>query len=125
MSLNEIGCTTPFGKSLDKVCTDQEKAKKALKIYENGFTNTSCLYPCKHLASFTLTVDTVEDENEVRPLPIFFKKYLPVNTSKCSYTLLDLYAALGGYMGLFLGISIFQIKDGFAFFIRKVLDFEK
>lgn len=41
---------------------------------------------------------------------------------KTMYTWIDLFAALGGYLGSFLGVSLFHLRDGFAFILRKVIN---
>lgn len=66
-----------------------------------------------------MSSDTKWTGNASRYVIIAFPKYIKLNTSRYSYTLLDLFANIGGYIGLFLGLSIFQIKDGVGFIIKK------
>ena len=40
-----------------------------------------------------------------------FPKYVRVSSSYYSYNLLELLAEVGGYVGLFLGVSIIQISS--------------
>ena len=117
--MKNLGCTTLFGKNYENTCTNETKAKEAMEIFKQETKNSSCLFPCKFLASFTATVDSSESEDG-RKLRIFFKEYVQTITVKCTYDELDLEAAVGGFVGLFLGISIFQIKDGLIFIIRKL-----
>ena len=129
--MKKVGCTTPFGISLDKVCTDGVKAKMASDMYRHGVWNTSCLLPCKHLANFVLTSDTLEKpengpgmEEELPQwqlgIDFYFKSYLQKSTVKCTYDELDLYAAVGGFMGMFLGASILQTKDLLVFIFKQL-----
>ena len=47
-----------------------------------------------------------------------FDKYVKVTKVKRSYTELELLAELGGYVGLFLGISVFHLSQA----VDKILD---
>ena len=42
-------------------------------------------------------------------LRLYFEKYIQVSTSRWAYGWLELLAEVGGYFGLFLGVSINQI----------------
>lgn len=120
--MDNFGCTTPYGRDLDHICKNSTKAEKAFEFMINEYqaSNLSCLYPCRYLSNFIVTYD--EEENEWdRQVKFNFKQFGQIYTTKCTYTALDLYAALGGYVGLFLGISLFNIKDGFAYLIQKVV----
>ena len=120
--MNIFGCTTPFGRSLENVCTNETKAKMAKELYYNLSTNTNCLYPCKQLSNFILKTDHPPKFHlSSKLLEIVFKKYFQTSASKCIYDGLDLFSAVGGFMGLFLGASIYQIKNGFSFLIRRFM----
>ena len=101
----------------------------AKELYYYMYTNSSCLYPCKQLSNFILKTDhiakdtpnTMDHQSGKKFLTLFFKKYFQANASKCIYDGLDLFSAVGGFMGLFLGDSIYQIKDGISFLIRKFM----
>ena len=56
---------------------------------------------------------------EDRTLNIFFREYIRKSETIYTYTALDLFAAVGGYMGLFLGYSIFQLSDLISFIFQK------
>ena len=47
-----------------------------------------------------------------------FNKYIEVINAEYSYTELELLAEFGGYVGLFLGMSLFHLADLFD----KILD---
>ena len=117
--MENLGCTSLFGEDLENICTNETKAKKAQDILFMENVNSTCLYPCKFLASFNGKVDSF-DYSERRQLLFYFRKFLQTTKVKCTYDELDLEAAVGGFVGLFLGISIYQIKDGLAYIIRKI-----
>ena len=68
-----------------------------------------CLYPCKFTKSLWTDLTAISDPN----VYLEFSKFITKKTSRYSYSALELLAEFGGYMGLFLGISVFQLKDGF------------
>ena len=52
-----VGCTVPFFQNKEHVCTDVEKARKALVIYKRiipkrNFKN--CLQPCNYLKAYLI-----------------------------------------------------------------------
>ena len=117
----EIGCKTPFQNDLDKVCNDSIKGKSALQAFSKAMGDYEvCPYPCKYLSSFTITWDYHTSESESRQVTLVYRDLIKVNTAKITYSGVDLFAAIGGYIGLFLGLSIFQIKDGVGFILRKI-----
>ena len=120
-SLDKLDCTTPFANNLDKICINETKAKLASKLYFKVHSSSSCMYPCKHLAHFNMKVNSNTNRKNSTSLRFFFKQYIQTSTSKCTYDFLDLFAAVGGFLGLFLGFSIFEFKDGVTFLVRKWL----
>ena len=73
--------------------------------------------PCKFLGNFIL----VEKQNSFpERLVIQLNSAVQKIESKYSYQFLDLFADLGGYLGIFLGYSLFQLKDAIAYLMRKI-----
>ena len=120
-TLEEVGCTTPYGNDLENICETEEKAKKAWAIYKEENINISCLYPCTYLSNFSRKKSVIAAKNGTRDLYIGYGEYIQKNVSSCTYSGLDLFAAVGGYVGLFLGISILHISDCFSLVLRKLL----
>ena len=119
--MDSVGCTTPFDKNLESICTDSSLAKEAMKIYKKEHKNPSCLIPCKFLNRFAkFTNILMERKDNTRLLVVSFKKYISKSKAFLTYSGLDLFAAVGGYVGLCLGFSILDIRNGFSFVIRKV-----
>ena len=110
--MEKVGCTTPFGFNLNNICTDQNLGKEATKMYEDFFyqnKNTKeCLYPCSFL-NIMLTPQELRHNNSNRT-SFFFEEYIKVSTSYFAYTELELLAELGGYVGLFMGLSVFDLR---------------
>ena len=105
----------PFGINIDNICIDQNQSQNAMELYQDlfnhRFTIKKCSYPCKFIKTFV----TGEQLNmwDHQGLTFMFNKFIKTSKSQYSYGLLELLAEFGGYVGLFLGISVFQLKDGF------------
>ena len=90
---------------------DQEKGQKAMDLYEKllakRFTIDECPYPC----SFTRTFTRDKSANNQGKLQFIFSNLVKITKSRYSYRELELLAEFGGYVGLFLGISVFNLRD--------------
>ena len=110
--MEKVGCTTLFGFNLNSICTDHHLRKEATKMYVDFFgenKNTKeCLYPCSFL-NIMLTPQELRHKNSNRT-SFFFEEYIKVSTSSFTYTELELLAELGGYVGLFMGLSVFDLR---------------
>ena len=112
MLLKKFGCTTPFSIDKSKICTDTQIAIQARSMYEDllyintTFLHTKCPYSCTHLKSQITSITSFPGEGASR---INFPDYIQVYESYYTYYTLSLIAEIGGYVGLFLGISVNQI----------------
>ena len=117
--MEEIGCTTPFGVNLDHICKDVNNGNKAKKLFDllhNKYHKINdCPYPCKYIKS---SVAPNEGRNDRNTTLLTFDKFIKVTKAAYSYTELELLAEFGGYVGLFLGISVFHVSQ----VVDKILD---
>ena len=117
--MDTIGCTTPFVVNLDHICKDLNNSKKARELYHRLHHKThkikDCLYPCKFIKIAVTPYKTRSDKNTTR---LKFDKFIKVTKAVYSYTELELLAEFGGYVGLFLGFSVFQVSH----VVDKILD---
>ena len=115
--MERIGCTTPFGLKLDNICTEKNKSRDALwlfyQISANQIEFKECPYPCQFLMNWVPTIDFKDENDTDNTLRLRFDKYIKVTTSTYGYTELELLAELGGYAGLFLGLSVFDLRLAF------------
>ena len=117
-SLKSIGCVSPFGIAKDKICKDNENAKKAFKLYrrfQNEYSdikNISCADPCSYMSIKIIKVSKTEGNGLLR---LTFNKKVQETVAYYSYDDLSFVAEIGGYVGLFLGASIYQTADLFQF----------
>ena len=114
--MNETGCTTIYEPNLENICTDSNLAKNASDMYLSLFNSKMkdhCHYPCTYLMikeeNYLKTTDRYKTQGSL--LAIQFNKFVTVSTTYYSYTELELLAELGGYVGLFLGVSFNSLGD--------------
>ena len=112
--MERIGCTTPYGLDLDNICTEQKKSSEAYGLFLGILYNlkkAECPYPCKFLINRLTTIGHKDKaNNDSSEICLKFDEYIKVTSSIYSYTELELLAELGGYVGLFLGLSVFDLR---------------
>ena len=83
--------------------------------------NSGCNKPCSYV---TLRANTVwERENRyktISKLLIYFKENVKITKAYHVYSGLSLIAEIGGYVGLFLGVSINQITNLFDIIFQQI-----
>ena len=124
-SENEIGCTTPYNPDKSNICLEQNQANQAMNIFDDITIQNQtkarklCPRPCQqYIIGFSNK--EISWSNSIR---MEFPKYIRVSSSSYSYTLLELLAEVGGYVGLFLGVSINQISDLLTILATKIFIF--
>ena len=128
-TLEKIGCLTPFGITKDNICQKKEDAKRAFHLYGTfkkdylDLTNLTCLEPCSYLSIKLLKIS--ETKSKTGRLVLKFKEKIDQTVAYYSYDDLSLIAEIGGYVGLFLGASIYQIADLIGIIMRKIMIFYK
>lgn len=129
-SLKTLGCTTPFGTNKEYICTNVSKAQNATELYANYFEGyiDTCLTSCT-LTNIrtTLTKEAFHgvltgDGKKVGMMEITFRKLIKVTSSYYTYTALSLVAEIGGYVGLFLGVSVFHVTSLFDLILEQSLN---
>ena len=123
-SMDELGCTTPFGLNKSYICTDKNKSESAMSLYKSYFGTryekkhrSACPKPCEIFTIRTRQV-TAWDFGTTGAT-IEFNEYIKKGTAYYSYTTLSLIAEVGGYVGLFLGCAIIQVSQLFDYFVSR------
>ena len=119
-SIEEIGCVTPFGPSKNNICNESDKAKKALFHYKYGISSLNygkCNEACTHLTT-RLSVVSSNENNDYGILDIKFKPKVLTIESYFIYTGASFLAEVGGYVGLFLGFSVYQLTELFDYIMN-------
>ena len=125
---DQVGCTTPFNVDKSNICTEVEDARKSADIFaEIAFRNyTKAKEFCpKACQQYIISFSNKEwfynsDYDQVIKATFEFPRFVRTSKSNHSYTALELIAEVGGYVGLFLGVSINQISDIFKIMIGKI-----
>ena len=124
-TLKSVGCTTDLGSNLDNVCEKgsdaEEKAKsKVKKIFLYSVNHTLvCAFPCQLMKTQLSPSLTDGALNSEKDFTVEMHQYIKVTNFRYSYTELELLAELGGYVGLFLGVSVFHLSDLFSRFVNQ------
>ena len=115
-SLETVGCTTPFGPNKTKICTDANKGKNSSEIYWkfmfdfSKYNYEECYYPCSYfVASTKQDTRKTYDKSPGSGIHLSFERLIQETKSYYTYSELSLIAEIGGYVGLFLGISVNQM----------------
>ena len=124
--MEKIGCVTPFGITKDNICKDPEKSKEAFELFSEyrayGKNNRSlaCLKPCSFLNIRLSKSNERVTESDHGKLTFFFEEIIQETKSYYSYGSREFIAEIGGYVGLFIGASVYQLADLFENIIRKL-----
>ena len=79
-----------------------------------SFRVRGCRFPCKFTRTYFRDKKKLKpDDKDPSSLFLRFNKYVKISKARYSYGGLELLAELGGYVGLFLGISVFHLSDAF------------
>ena len=109
----EDNCTVPYVRDDRKICTKDKDINTAFWIAWNRVTNQQldCNIPCHFL---TVSLGAKNYQNTSSTHGILYLYYAPRVTQseeRLLYTLLNLVAEIGGYVGLILGYSLFHVVD--------------
>ena len=117
-SLEKFGCTTPFGSTKDKICQDNENSSKVMDLYIQTMkkNHDNCYNPCLFTSTKATITRVKGGKGEVI---IKFKENIKVIDAYYLYSALSMIAEVGGYVGLFLGISVNQVTALFNVVLDK------
>ena len=109
-SIEEFGCKAPYGLNSDNICTDPDKSNEAMRFYNEQYSDRfhikECPYPCK-----STKINMGSKSNNENPIMNFeFNKFIKTTKARYNYRELEFIAEFGGYVGLFLGISVLDIN---------------
>ena len=121
--MKEYGCTPPFFENKANICTNETIAKQVWEYWDSKKYQTSCLDPCKLMMVRVTSMENKSKTNSV--VKLLFQQRVKVVKSYYSYSGLSLIAEIGGYFGLFLGVSINQITYVASFVQERVQKYSK
>lgn len=116
ISLALFGCTTPFGPNKGKICTNTTVAKEVMNVYKSTWMepDAQCKEPCK--SYYIRPTKMAEGTNGsgmkegYTTMTLNLKGKVITSTEVFLYSGLSLIAEIGGYVGLFLGVSVNQLS---------------
>ena len=106
-------CTVPYMRN-KKICKNPDDIKTAFDIHWNRVTNQQkdCKFPC-HSLNVNLGGKNYENKTvEKQPYGVYYMYFPPRVTTlveRSLYTPLNLFAEVGGYLGLLLGFSLHDL----------------
>ena len=114
-SMDKFGCVTPFGYDKTNICTNSTLARQAVNYFYDSHKTTTytvnCLNPCNQFLFNMFKISEYNQTTTYATARLFFNEYIKTTTSHYSYLTLSLIAEIGGYVGLFLGVSLYQTTD--------------
>ena len=114
----QVGCTTPYEPNKTNICMNQGDRNRSLEMYKDTYESIEHKNICHHPCNFIITRATITSSkignfiNGKRSTiaTIKFKENIKVIEAYHLYSLLSMIAEIGGYVGMFLGISVLQIR---------------
>ena len=117
----KIGCRTPWTMNFDlPVCDNQTVSlKESYKTYEEAILNENKLCPdmCRSLETSLFKVNTRSRSDGRALFGIYTPRTITITEEHYLYTSVNLFAEIGGYLGLFMGYSLFNIANIFGQFL--------
>ena len=108
--MENYGCIPPsLGNYGLETCKDGSKF--SMRVIHNLI---DCPKPCAKYSMRLITEHGNDEEGHMgahKSIKIIFKEVITVSYDQFSYIWLNLVAEVGGYVGLFLGFSVFQVTD--------------
>ena len=102
-SIEDFGCTSPYGSNKTKICEDPDIGLNVTKLYEYTIEkhNYKCLNPCSFFSiKATMTKKPYEKQGSKSYIQIVFKETIKVTTGYYLFNGLTLFAQIGGFIGL-------------------------
>ena len=117
-NLEKFGCDTPFGVNKSQICTNQTLGKMAVEnlfnlteLHGHLNENMTCWQPCNFLPiQYTDIKTQTYTSSSWKTKGVLIIKYgqmITKTTSFYLYSTLSMVAEIGGYVGLFLGASVY------------------
>ena len=122
--LKRFGCTSPFFPNKTKICTNQEEAKMVSEVIRelkyHILDQGKCRNPCSYVEINFADRSKAKSFSRYTLVNLEFKNIIKVTESYFIYSQLSMIAEIGGYVGLFLGISVNMVTNLLEFLIKKV-----
>ena len=106
-------CNVPWAKNNTNICTKSEDVKLALVIVKNITTQgvQECLKVCHSMPMVFTGGDAHGKPGKKPAIKLFFQPVVSQSIEKYLYTLLNLFAEVGGYVGIMVGYSLLSFAE--------------
>lgn len=109
-------CTVPYIRDDSKICTKPKDINTTFWVAWNRVTNQmkDCTIPCRSATVNLGAKNYVNKTIDVQDYALLYLYYAPRVTQSVEhwlYTILSLFAEIGGYVGLILGYSLFNLAS--------------
>ena len=126
-SLKRFGCITPYHKVKANICTNQTLgllASNLWKLENRHNTESACPLSCEYISirlgrTSERYSTFLQTNSKTSQLYLRFEQFIKVSRTQISYGGLELLAEVGGYVGLFLGVSIVKVIGLLEVFYNK------
>ena len=115
--MKEYGCVPPFFENKENICSNETISKLVSKYWDSTKYYTNCSDPCKEMS---VHATWIKNNKQDLQAILYFQRRVKVVKSYYAYSGLSLIAEIGGYIGLFLGVSINQITYLTSFIHERV-----
>ncbi len=119
----KFGCNAPFGPNKTFVCDKPQVAKKLEMVhraFQRKYNGTKCPKPCNYLKLKVMQTDQADHNGSEAVTKLLFEDRVKTIKSYYLYSFLSLIAEIGGYVGLFLGVSVYQLTTVFDTIISRL-----
>ena len=128
-TISNYGCTTPFGPNKSNICTNITVGKRAHEMFHKLWSNLIQLHCKKSCRLLYTRLENIKDSVYATSKPkgkvtLVMKDTVRTTNEIYLYSGLSLVAEVGGYVGLFLGVSVNQIADLIDLFLENILQNE-
>ena len=117
------GCTTPFGSNKTHICTNKTIMKEAIKYHDEKVIDVEsikeCINPCKTIIP-TLSFRQRLEDQIVSLLTLEFPSRVKGIEAYQAYIFISFIAEVGGWVGLFLGVSVLDLRGLFSKIINLI-----
>ena len=113
------------------ICTNQTMAQLAHQTYVNIWSNkqaSTCKVPCKRYSLNLIKLKenrNSHERNGFTTLVLSLDEGVVMSDEVFLYSILSLIAEVGGYVGLFLGVSVNQLSTLYQYVIKRFTKMNK
>lgn len=125
-NMNKYGCTSGLDLDQESICQNGTILTEMKANYVSKYLkNTTCTHPCSYLIVKHERSGAEPFENDTKIIQFNLPEKVTVITSQYFYDGLSMIAEIGGYVGLFLGVSVLQITDLLKVFMEKMRKWQR